>query len=170
MLHEITTVDQETGELITKNANFIQFYKDNIAVLDQIMLERPAAMRIIFWLIRLMDDQNALITSQPAMCEALNLHRNTVMQAIRYLKTMKVLNVIKSGTSYVYAINNQIVWQDSADNKRFALFSAKVYLVASEQEVDFVGIKRPIATKMKGKPKDRTSTAAMRSSKSALAD
>ena len=163
MVHEINAVDPDTGELITKNANFIQFYKDNIAVLDQIMVERPAAMRIIFWLIRLMDDQNAVITSQPAMCEALNLHRNTVMQAIKYLKSMKVLDVLKSGTSYVYAINNQIVWQDIADNKKFALFSAKVYVVASEQEVDFHGVKRSVAVKTKAK--DRTSTKGMRTSK-----
>lgn len=167
MLHEINAVDPDTGELITKNANFIQFYKDNIAVLDQIMVERPAAMRIIFWLIRLMDDQNAVITSQPAMCEALNLHRNTVMQAIKYLKTMKVLNVLKSGTSYVYAINNQIVWQDTADNKKFALFSAKVYVVASEQEFDFEGVKRSLAVRKKSK--DRTSTKSMRTSKEILA-
>ena len=162
MDHEINMVDPDTGELVTKNANFIQFYKDNIAVLDQIMVERPAAMRIVFWLIRLMDDQNAVITSQPAMCEALKLHRNTVMQAIKYLKSLKVLDVLKSGTSYVYAINNQIVWQDTADNKKFALFSSKVYVVKSEQEVEFVSIKRPIATKKKGKPEGKTSTKAIR--------
>lgn len=170
MNHEITTVDPETGEVTTRNANFVQFYKDNLSVLDQIILERPAAMRIVFWLIRLMDDQNAIVASQPAMAEALDMHRNTVGLAIKYLKSMKVIDMVRTGSSWVYAINNQIVWQDSAANKKFALFSSKVYVVKSEQEVEYVSIKRPIATKKKGKPKDTTSTRAMRSSKSALAD
>ena len=164
MQHEVTTVDRETGEVVTRNANFIQFYKDNIELLEQITTERPAAMRIIFWITRLMDEQNALVTSQPAMCEALNLHRNTVMQAINYLKAKKVLAVLKSGSSHVYALNNQIVWQDSAEGKQFALFKAKIYLVKSEQETDYTGVKRSLA--VKSKAKDRTSIKAMRTTKS----
>lgn len=160
--HEIAVVDPETGEVVTKNANFVQFYKDNLDLLDQIASERPAALRILFWITKLMDDKNALATSQSAICEALDMHRNTVTQAVNYLKENKVIAVLKMGTAYVYAVNNQIVWQDVADSKPFALFSAQIYLSKSEQSVDFDTVKLKQAVK---NTKDRTSTKALRTTK-----
>lgn len=159
--HEIAVLDPETGEVVTKNANFIQFYKDNLELLDQIAAERPAALRILFWITKLMDEKNALATSQSAICEALSMHRNTVTQAVNYLKENRVLAVLKMGTAYVYAVNNEIVWQDVAGTKSFALFSAKIYLSKSEQTIDYESIKLRQTIKAK---KDRTSTKIMRTS------
>jgi DNA-binding transcriptional ArsR family regulator len=137
MKHEKEVFDPETGELIKRNANFVQFYQDNLQLLGRMSAENPTALRILLWLIRLMDDRNAVVTSQVAISEALKLHRNTVSNAVSYLKANKAIAVLKSGTTNVYAINEQIAWKEDADFKRYAHFSAKVYLVGSEQEEDF---------------------------------
>ncbi len=162
MQHEVEVVDKETGEVVLKNANFIQFYKDNLGLLDKVVLERPAAMRIIFWLVGLMDDQNGVVTSQSAMCQALDMHRNTVTQAIAYLKTKQIIAIFKSGNTNLYALNSQIAWQDDAAGKQFALFKAKVYIIKDEQDIDFQSVKRSVATRRKSG--DRTSTKSMRTS------
>lgn len=159
--HEVSVVDPETGEVVIKNTNFVQFYKDNLDLLDTIASERPAALRILFWITKLMDDKNALATSQSAICEALGLHRNTVTQAVNYLKDKKVIQVLKMGTAYVYAVNNQIVWQDLAGSKPFALFSAKIYLSKSEQDIDYKSVKIKQAVKS---TKDKKSTKPIRTS------
>jgi predicted urease superfamily metal-dependent hydrolase len=109
----------------------------------------------------LMDDQNALATSQTAICEALDLHRNTVTQAIAYLKEKKVMAVLKIGSSHVYVLNNEIVWQDLSEAKKYALFTAKIYLTKSEQEIKYDSVKRSVA--VKAVPKDRTTIKSMRS-------
>ena len=162
MLHEIDVVDENTGEVVKKNANFIQFYKDNFELLDQVVAERPAAMRVILWIARLMDDTNALVTSQPAICQALALHRNTVSQAVAYLRKMKVLMIYKSGNTNVYALNSDIAWQTDAAGKHFALFKAKVYLIKDEQAIDYQAVKHNVATRRKST--DHTSKKGMRTS------
>lgn len=159
--HDVHYTDPETGETVTKNANFVQLYKDNIELVSQMAAERPAALRIFLWIIRLMDDQNALATSQTAICEALDLHRNTVTQAIAYLKGKKVIAVLKIGSSHVYAVNNEIAWQDLSGAKKYALFNAKIYLSQSEQEIKYESARRNVA--VKATFKDRTTTKAMRS-------
>jgi predicted urease superfamily metal-dependent hydrolase len=159
--HSVTYTNSETGEIETKNANFIQLYKDNIQLISQMAAERPAALRIFLWIAQLMDDKNALATSQTAISEALNLHRNTVTQAIAYLKEKKVMAILKTGSSHVYVLNNEIVWQDLSEAKKYALFTAKIYLAKSEQEISYNSVRRSVA--VKAVPKDRTTIKSMRS-------
>lgn len=151
MKHEKEVFDPTTGEVISRNANFVQFYRDNLVLLGEMSAENPTALRILLWLIRLMDDRNAVVTSQVAISEALKLHRNTVSNAVSYLKSKKALAVFKSGTTNVYAINEQIAWAEDADSKKYAHFSAKVYLVGSEQEEDYQRTMFGHATKRESK-------------------
>ena len=71
-----------------------------------------------------------------AIAEALQLHKNTVYLAVKYLKEKKALTVLRSSNTHVFAINAQIAWRDSADAKRFAHFDAKVYISDFEQQSD----------------------------------
>ena len=67
--------------------------------------ERHAALRIFLWIAQLMDGQNALATSKTAISEALDLHRNTVTQAIAYLKEKKVMAILKQARlTYMFLI------------------------------------------------------------------
>lgn len=153
MAHEKTILDLQTGELKEVNANFVQFYEDNLPLLSDMIGENPTALRILLWLITHMEGFGSLVASQTAICEALSIHRNTVGKAINYLKDKKAIAVLKSGNTNVYAVNEQIAWKEKAGLKKFAHFSAKVYLVPSEQDEDYQrsmfahAVKKPAKTR-----------------------
>lgn len=133
MNHEKLVADYSTGEVKELNDNFVQFYIDNMDLIIDINRKNPTAGTILLWIVKHMDKNNALVVSQTAICDALDIHRNTVTNAVNFLKESKALDVFKSGTTNVYAINEQIAWKDVAENKKFAHFSAKVFLSANEQ-------------------------------------
>lgn len=155
MPHEKTIVDLQTGELKEVNAGFVQFYEDNLPLLSEMISENPTALKIFLWLVKHMDGFGSLVASQIAICEALNIHRNTVSKSISYLRDKKVIAVLKSGTTNVYAVNEQIAWKEKANLKKFAHFSAKVYLVSSEQDEDYQrsmfahAVKKPVKARPK---------------------
>jgi len=134
MKHEKTVIDPKTDELKEVNNNFVQFYKDSLDFVIEATRENPTALRVFFWLVQHMDNRNALVISQQALADMLDLGRTTIHVCTVYLKEKKALTVFKSGNTNVYALNSQIVWQDSADTKRYAHFDAKVYLTEKEQE------------------------------------
>lgn len=77
---------------------------------------------------------NALVISQKALGEALGLTRSTIYRNVEVLKKSLVIDVKKTGNSNVYIVNAEIVWRRSAEQKKYALFNARVYLTPSEQE------------------------------------
>lgn len=133
MKHEKTVLDPITGEPKELNDNFVQFYLDNMDLIISINKHNSTAGTLFLWLVKHMDETNALVASQQAICEALGIHRNTVTNAANYLKQVKALDIKKTGTTNVYMINTEIAWKDSADKKQYAHFSAKVYMTKSEQ-------------------------------------
>jgi Helix-turn-helix domain len=134
MDHEKNRVNYHTGEIEIVNDNFIQLYQDNIDLIIEIANENPTSIKVFLFILKHMDGRNALVISQQALAESLNLHRNTIGNSITYLKEKKALDIMKSGNTNIYAINSLIAWRSSADKKRFAHFSAKVYITSSEQE------------------------------------
>ena len=96
--------------------------------------ENPMAVKVFTWLLKHMDRRNALVISQAALADALSVTRMTIYNSVKYLKDVKALEVYKSGNTNIYAINAQIAWKSSADNKQFALFDARVYISSFEQE------------------------------------
>lgn len=134
MLQEKDSIDFSTGEIKKVNANFFQIYKDNVDLLIEIGQRNKTALNIFLWIAKHMDDRNALVVSQETMAEQLKVTTRTIRYAIADLKESKALDILKSGTTNIYALNSKIVWQDDADNKKYAHFTAKVYITASEQE------------------------------------
>jgi hypothetical protein len=133
MHHEKDRIDQKTGEMTRVNANFTQLYDDQLDLIILMTKENPTALTVFLWIVKFMDDRNALVASQQTIADALGLHKNTVYLAVKYLKEKKALIVLRSSNTNVFAMNAQIVWRDSADAKRFAHFDAKVYVSEFEQ-------------------------------------
>ncbi len=136
MPHEKNNIDLETGEIKRVNANFVQFYDDHLDLIMKMTKENSTALTVFLWIVKYMDNRNALVVSQQAIAESLGLHKNTVYLAIKYLKEKKALTVLRSSNTNIFAINAQIAWRDSADAKKFAHFDAKVYISESEQHED----------------------------------
>lgn len=128
-------VDEETGEEKMLNDNFVQFYTKNILLIAEMNKENSTAVNILLWIIRHMDNRNALVVSQQAIAEATSLHRVTVAKAVKYLQEKKVIGIFKSGSTNIYAVNRHIAWKTGAEKKKYALFDANVYIAESEQEI-----------------------------------
>lgn len=133
MVHEKERLNYSTGELKKVNTNFVQFYDDHLELMMVMTKENPTALTIFLWIVKYMDDRNALVASQQAIADSLGLHKNTVYLAIKYLKEKKALTVLRSSNTHIFAINAQIAWRDTADAKKFAHFDAKVYISELEQ-------------------------------------
>lgn len=144
MHHEKDRIDHKTGEMTRVNANFTQLYDDQLDLIILMTKENPTALTIFLWIIKFMDDRNALVVSQQAIGDALGLHRNTVSLAVKYLKAKHALTVLRSSNTHIFAINAQIVWRDSADAKKFAHFDAKVYISEFEQHEEKDQVEGPL--------------------------
>lgn len=134
-------VDKNTGQIEDiKNPNFIQFVKDGYPAVKQLLREKPLAGNLFLWLIEYMDDYNRLIVSYDALVEEFGKSRQTMSTAVKYLKDNKFLTVLKSGSSNIYCLNSNIVWQNKADKREYASFSCAVYITKKEQQYrkDFI--------------------------------
>lgn len=123
----------ETAQTRETNPPFYQFYKHSFPFVTQLMDDSPTAFRVFFFLVEHMGDDNAVIISQNALAEALKKSKRTIQYATTYLMDRKYLATYRSGTSNVYCLNADIVWQQTHENKKFAHFAARVYISESEQ-------------------------------------
>ena len=114
--------------------NFVQVNKDYYKAEDWLMAKSPIAYRIFKFLINGMDDYNAVICSYQVLMETFDVSKPTITRAIKLLKDKKYIDVYKSGTSNVYAMNKNIVWNSWGTNYDYAKFGANIILSESEQE------------------------------------
>lgn len=127
----------ESGGLpkITKNPPFFQFYKGaSFDYMKEKMNENPKAMNVWFELVTLMDNQGAVMISQPALAGFFGVTRQTVNTWIKWLDENELISIFKVGTANVYAINASIVSDRLVTQKQeFALFNARVVADKKEQ-------------------------------------
>lgn len=113
---------------------WFQMNKDAWKAEDWLMGKSPIAYRIFRFLINNMDSYNAIMCSYQVIQEQFNVSKPTITRAIKLLKENQYIDVYKSGTSNVYAINKQIAWNSWGNNFKHGKFSANIILSESEQE------------------------------------
>jgi len=113
---------------------WVQMNKDAYKAEDWLMAKSPVAYRIFKFLINNMDSYNAVICSQQVLQETFDISRTTVARAIKLLKDKQYIDIYKSGTSNVYAVNKQIAWSSWGNNYQHGKFGANIILTESEQE------------------------------------
>jgi hypothetical protein len=156
MAHEKEIVDYSTGEISLVNDKFVQLYIDKLDLIIEMTGENPTAVKIFVWLLQHMDKRNALVISQEALAEAMSLHRTTIFRCTNYLKEKKAVEIVKSGSTSIYAVNAQIAWKADAKGKQFAMFDAAVYIAKSEQIENSPTIKTQlVGHAVKKKPSSR---------------
>lgn len=134
MSHEKEIIDLQTGEVRKVNSGFVQLYEDHIPLILEMLQKNRTAGQLFIWLLKHMDNRNALVVSQIALAEAFGVTDRSIRTAVAYLKEVKALTILKSGSANIYAVNAQIAWKSDANGKTFALFDAAVYVSKSEQE------------------------------------
>ena len=82
MSREQRIVDTETGEILSSrkikpNANFVQFYRNEIgSIRELIKKDEPKAASLFLFLSEKMDQENALIVSQETLSEYFEFQKN----------------------------------------------------------------------------------------------
>jgi len=142
-LEEQEQKDKEERERVKKSPykEFVQVNKEAYKLEDKLMSESPIAYRIFRFLVNNMDGYNAVICSQTVLQEKFNVGRTTVFRAIKLLKEKNFLTIYKSGTTNVYAINKNIVWNSWGTNYKYAKFGANIILSESEQQENNIKLK-----------------------------
>src|SRR5690625_7587873 len=74
--------------------------------------------------------------SYKVLQEQFSVSSDTIRRAIKLLREKQYIDVYKSGTSNVYAVNKQIAWNSWGSNFKHGKFSANIILSDNEQEKD----------------------------------
>lgn len=126
--------EQRKREKQSPYVRWVQMNKDYYKAEDWLMAKSPIAYRIFKFLINNMDNYNAVVCSYKVLQEYFDVSQVTVARAIKLLKEKQYIEVYKSGTSNVYAVNKNIAWNSWGKNFKYAKFEANIILSESEQE------------------------------------
>lgn len=85
----------------------------------------PRAHAVLYFLVDQMDNKNAIIVSINTIAEIMGVSRQTISNAIKILKDANFIDIHKTGTSYVYSVNNSVFWKSYQKNREYAKFSAR---------------------------------------------
>ena len=116
MSREQRIVDTETGEILSSrkikpNANFVQFYRNEIGSIRELIKDEPKAASLFLFLSEKMDQENALIVSQETLSEnILEFQKEQLLEQLNVLKEKGFIEIIKSGTANVYLVNANIAF------------------------------------------------------------
>lgn len=146
-----TVVDKTTGEVIEQavifsgepvkkasgqtrareNQDFVMLYRRFISQIADLGAENTTALRVLLFLIKHMDGTNALGAPQKLISEMLNISRQTVNGAIKYLEQHGWIQVFKLGKANIYVVNPDVVWTSYADQRSYCKFQG-TFLLSSE--------------------------------------
>lgn len=113
--------------------NFLQVNKETYKLEDKLMKKNPLAYRIWRFLANNMDHYNAVMVSYNVLMEIFDVSRTTIYRAIKVLEDGEYIKIYKSGTSNIYAINDNMVWNSWGTNKKYSKFNANIIIGESEQ-------------------------------------
>lgn len=123
----------ETGERSKENKNFVMLYRQFIQQVADLGAEDPQALRVLLFLVRHMDNRNALIVPMQLIADMLKLSRQTVSSKIKYLYEGGWIDIYKAGRSNVYIVNPEFVWTAYADERSYCKFESTVMLSNTDQ-------------------------------------
>lgn len=126
--------DNKAREKKSPFKSFYQINKKNSGCLRKCLDDNPKALSILLFLCEHMDNYNAVMCSYAVFSEVLKISNATITRAIKYLKDNGFIYVYKSGTSNVYVMNNNLVWNSWGTNVQYCKFPANIVLSSSEQE------------------------------------
>lgn len=116
-------------------SNFKDFYQINKKHSDKLItlaLKNPKANALLLFILNNMDGLNALQCSSVVLQEALGMSRTTIYRLTKYLQQNGFIAILKSGTSNVYIVNDDLAWSSWGNNKQYCKFPATVMLSGTE--------------------------------------
>jgi DNA-binding transcriptional ArsR family regulator len=117
-----------------KNGNFVQFYRDHMQAISKLAGKNPTAFQIFMFICEHMDGYNALMASYRVFEDYTGKSSRTVTRAIKELYDGGYIDILKSGTSNVYVINQDIAWTSYGNQKKYCKFNGKILIAESENK------------------------------------
>lgn len=126
--------EQEEREKANKNSNFVMMYREHMPEMRWLMKKSGIASSILNFIMEHMDYQNALMCSYEVFSDYFQVSKATIQRSIQLLKENGFVDVLKSGTSNVYIVNQEIAWCSWDNQKQYCKFSGNVLISATENK------------------------------------
>lgn len=117
-----------------KNHNFVMMYRDHMPEVRWLMKKSGIASSILNFIMEHMDNNNALCCSYQVFIDYFDISKDTVRRSIKLLKDNGFIDVLKSGTSNVYIVNEDVAWTSYRDEKKFCKFKGNILVCATENK------------------------------------
>jgi DNA-binding transcriptional ArsR family regulator len=126
--------EEENREKAKKNNNFVMMYREHMPEMRWLTNKSGKASNILNFIMEHMDYQNALMCSYQVFIDYFGFSQSTIMRSIKLLKENGFIDVLKSGTSNVYVVNQEIAWSSWDNQKQYCKFSGNVLISATENK------------------------------------
>lgn len=118
-----------------KNPPFIQLTKDiTPEILSNIGGESGAAIQVLMFFFKNMDDYNVLMVSQQLIADTLDINQRTVARAIKVLEKHGAIGIGKVSNTNVYIINPRMAWQKANRQRGTVILKGNIILGKEENE------------------------------------
>lgn len=124
----------ENQENEKKNSNFIMMYREHMTEIRWLINKSGKAANILNFILEHMDYNNALMCSYQVFMDYFEISHSTVVRAIKLLKENGFIDVLKSGTSNVYIVNQEIAWTSWDNQKKYCKFNGNILISAKENK------------------------------------
>ena len=117
-----------------RNKNFVMMYRNHMPELRWLMKKSGIASSILNFIMEHMDNKNALCCSYQVFIDFFDLSKDTVRRSIKLLKDNGFIDVLKSGTSNVYIVNDEVAWTSWENQKKYCKFQGNILISATENK------------------------------------
>lgn len=118
-----------------KNGDFVQFsrqYMKNIAQISK--NSNQTTLELFMFICEHMDGYNSLMASYQVFMDYTGRSKATIQRSIKWLYDNGFLDILKSGTSNVYIINQNVAWTSYANQKKYCKFAGNILISAAENK------------------------------------
>lgn len=133
-LEEEQQKELEKQEKEKKNSNFVMIYREHMPEIRWLMKKSRYASNIFNFILEHMDYNNALMCSYQVFMDYFEISSETVRKSIKVLKENGFVDVLKSGTSNVYIVNQEIAWSSWDNQKKYCKFNGNILISATENK------------------------------------
>lgn len=135
-LEEIDKKDKEQEERKKRStySNWYQFNREHSKTMIKLATKYPKAQVVLLFLLEHMDEYNSLMCSYQVFQDALDISPATITRSIKTLKDFGFIMVMKSGSSNIYIVNDELAWSSWSNNKKYCKFPTNVILSFEENK------------------------------------
>lgn len=122
--------------VVSQKQTWVQTERATHVAWGRLALTNPSAAAVMHQLVAVMDKQNAVAVSHKTLAALVGVSVTTVKRALGFLEESRWLQTVRigpTGSVNAYVINERVAWADYRDNKRFAVFSARIVADVDDQ-------------------------------------